>query len=84
MAIADQAAGKRLGFLNDRLYELLGDKHSGLVDVTSGNNTFAGVQGFDAAPGYDLASGLGTLDAALLVKSLVENNGQNQGGPQMT
>ena len=84
VAIADQAAGKRLGFLNDRLYELLGNRHTGLVDVTSGNNTFAGVQGFEAGPGYDLASGLGTLDGTLLVKSLAEKGGNSQDGSQMT
>jgi len=84
VALADQAAGHRLGFLNQRLYEL-GRVHApGIVDVTVGNNTdtFCAsacgtaqeqdvtVQGFDAAPGYDLASGLGTLDAARFVPEL--------------
>ena len=42
----------------------------GLVDVTDGNNSFGGVTGFRAVPGYDLASGLGTLDAAQFVPAL--------------
>lgn len=52
---------------------------TGLVDVTQGNNTFTfensdgntyTVQGFNATRGYDLASGLGTLDAARFVPAL--------------
>ncbi len=59
VAIADQAVGHPLGDLNPLLHS-----HSsfpGIVDVTKGNNSFAGVTGFDAGPGYDLASGLGTI-----------------------
>jgi subtilase family serine protease len=93
VAIADQAAGKRLGFLNDRLYNLLGRKHSGLVDVTAGDNTFSfctacgtpqevvtTVPGYAAAPGYDMATGLGTIDGTLLVKSLVGEDSSNEQG----
>jgi len=40
------------------------------VDVTSGNNSFGGVTGFDAGTGYDLASGWGTIDAAKFVPAL--------------
>jgi hypothetical protein len=40
------------------------------VDITAGNNSFAGVTGYDAGPGYDLASGLGTIDAATFVPAL--------------
>jgi len=79
VAMADQAAGRRLGRLGPALYEL--GKRS-FVDITQGNNTFGPftnsdgntytVIGYDAAPGYDLASGLGTLDAARLVRALVE------------
>jgi subtilase family serine protease len=82
VAMADQAAGRRLGQLGPRLYEL--SKHS-LVDVTRGNNTFGPftnsdgntytVIGYDAGPGYDLASGLGTVDAAKFVRALAEGDG---------
>jgi hypothetical protein len=43
---------------------------NGLVDVTDGNNSFAGVTGYNAGPGYDLASGVGTVDAARFVPAL--------------
>ena len=43
---------------------------TGLVDVTSGDNSFAGVTGFPAGPGYDLSSGWGTIDAATFVPAL--------------
>ncbi|HLJ02484.1 MAG TPA: S53 family peptidase [Solirubrobacteraceae bacterium] len=79
VAIADQAAGRRLGELNAALYGL-GARHApGLVDVTRGDNTTsftnsAGqhitVPGYRARRGYDLASGLGTIDAARLVAEL--------------
>jgi hypothetical protein len=49
-----------------------------IVDVTKGNNTVTfpqggtnhTVKGFDALPGYDLASGVGTVDAAKFVPEL--------------
>jgi subtilase family serine protease len=69
VAMADQVAGHRIGQLNPLLYQLE-EGHGGLVDVTSGNNTFGGVEGFNAGPGYDLASGLGTVDAAQFVPAL--------------
>jgi subtilase family serine protease len=79
VAMADQAAGRRLGRLGPALYEL--GKRS-FVDITQGNNTFGPfvnsdgntytVVGYSAGPGYDLASGLGTLDAARFVRALVE------------
>jgi subtilase family serine protease len=70
VAIADQAAGHDLGDLNPLLYSLAGQANSGIVDVTKGNNSFAGVPGFQAKHGYDMASGLGTVDAYKLVHAL--------------
>jgi subtilase family serine protease len=86
VAIADQAAGHRLGWLNPRLYRL---GASGLLDVTTGGNAFTycesacgspsevdhTVAGFQAQPGYDLASGLGTVDATRLVHALADDAG---------
>ena len=77
VAMADQLADRRLGKLGERLYDL----HSrGIVDITQGNNSFGPftnsdgntytVQGYNAGPGYDLASGLGTIDGARLVRAL--------------
>ena len=75
VALADQVARHRLGLLNPGLYFLgtlsqHGNDSTGIVDVTSGNNSFAGVTGFDAGTGYDLASGWGTVDAAKFVPAL--------------
>jgi subtilase family serine protease len=78
VAMADQVAGKRLGQLGGSLYEL--GKRSGTVDITQGNNSFGPftnsdgktytVVGYTAGPGYDLASGLGTINAAKFVRAL--------------
>ncbi len=78
IALANQARGEPVGYLNPLLYKL--GKHSaqsGIVDITSGNNTFTfcsanctTVPGYSARPGYDLASGWGTVDAAAFVRAL--------------
>jgi len=75
VALADQQAGRRLGDLNAALYLLgAGSTHThlptGLVDVTSGDNSFEGVTGFPATPGYDLSTGWGTIDAGKFVPAL--------------
>jgi subtilase family serine protease len=78
VAIADQYAGRRLGLINPAIYAMAHAGAPGIVDVTRGNNTVSFKQdgrwykvvGFDASPGYDLASGLGTVDAALFVPEL--------------
>ncbi len=75
VALADQLAGHRLGWINPDLYALgaLSTHTSlptGIVDVTTGNNTFGGVTGYDATPGYDLASGWGTINAYKFVHAL--------------
>jgi subtilase family serine protease len=80
-AIADQAAGRPLGLLNSYLYSAyqLPD-HGGLVPVTSGNTTTvqssdgtsSTVPGYEASAGYNLATGLGTVDAAVMVRSVAQ------------
>ena len=75
VALADQYAHHRLGLINPALYTLgalsrAGVPGTGIVDVTSGDNSFAGVTGYPATRGYDLASGWGTIDAAKLVPAL--------------
>jgi subtilase family serine protease len=79
IAIADQWAGHGLGLINPALYEMAANGDPGIVDVTSGTNTVTfpqggsthTVNGFPAGPGYDLSSGLGTVNAALFVPELV-------------
>jgi subtilase family serine protease len=77
VALASQQAGHPLGHINQALYtlgaesRLKGDQlKTGILDVTTGNNTFGDVSGYTAAPGYDLASGWGTIDAARFVPAL--------------
>jgi subtilase family serine protease len=74
IALADQLAGHRLGWINPGLYTLGAlSQHGlpdGIVDVTTGNNSFGGVTGYSAVRGYDLASGWGTIDAYTFVHAL--------------
>lgn len=79
VAIADQAAGHRLGRLGGALYALGAQRAPGLIDITRGDNAITlaqssgrrlHVSGYRAGRGYDLASGLGTVDAAQLVAEL--------------
>jgi subtilase family serine protease len=80
VALADQVAGHPLGLLNPTLYALLATRAPGLVDVTAGDNTVsfhqgtAGdqhtVAGYQAVQGYNLVTGVGTVDASELVYEL--------------
>ena len=73
LAIAVQKTGAPLGNANPVLYSLATEQSSGgasvFHDITTGNNTVPGVAGFTAGPGYDLATGLGSVDASLLVNN---------------
>jgi subtilase family serine protease len=91
VAIADQFAGRRLGLVNPALYDLYRLHAPGIVDVTRGGNTVSfpvtgglfTVRGYSARPGYDLVTGLGTVDAAKLVPGLawVSRSGRLPGAP---
>jgi subtilase family serine protease len=78
VALAAQVAGHPLGPVNPALYRLAAAHARGIVDVTTGNNTVSftqggqrrTVRGFTAVRGYDLASGVGTVDAAYFVGEL--------------
>ncbi|MGH3167061.1 MAG: S53 family peptidase, partial [Trebonia sp.] len=80
VAIADQYAHARLGLINPALYQLERQHAPGIVDVTQGDNTVSftldgspvTVEGFPAQPGYDLVTGVGTVDAARFVPELAE------------
>lgn len=69
IAVANQLAGRPLGFLNPKLYRLRG---RGFHDVTTGNNGANGVPGYNAASGWDPATGWGTPDASTLLPRLVQ------------
>jgi subtilase family serine protease len=79
-ALADQAAGHRLGFLNPTLYVIgvaVTNYNFAFHDITSGNNAWdvTGVPGYSAAPGWDPATGLGSPRAANLINLLSQGRG---------
>lgn len=75
VALTAQFAGHRLGNINAALYRLKGKSNNGVVDVTTGDISFGGVTGPAAGPGYDLASGWGTVNAASFVPKLAAKVG---------
>ena len=78
VALADQVAGHPLGLINPRLYQLSAQHAPGIADVVTGSSTVSFrqggklhvVPGFRAVRGYDLASGVGTVNAPLFVHEL--------------
>jgi len=76
LALGAQLNHGAVGPVNKLLYELgpLGAK-AGIADVVSGNNSFqngtVNVPGFSAAPGFDVASGWGTIDASRFLPALL-------------
>ncbi|MFC5184908.1 S53 family peptidase [Actinomadura harenae] len=84
LALASQLNHGPLGPINPALYALgRSGAKAGIEDVVSGDNTLHAsngtvIPGFSAAPGFDRASGWGTLDAATFVPSLVRQ--VQQGG----
>jgi subtilase family serine protease len=80
VALADQVAGRPLGLINPALYQLAARQATGIVDVTPGNNTVSfdqgssqkqvTVKGYPAGKGYDLVTGVGTVNARQLVYEL--------------
>jgi subtilase family serine protease/transposase-like protein len=69
IALANQLYGKPLGFIQPALYGMNGEY---LNDITVGNNTFAGVTGYEAQPGYDLVTGWGTPVANRFIPALIQ------------
>jgi len=72
MALVVEHAGAAQGNANPVFYALANQQLSGggaaaFHDVSSGNNSVPGVSGFNAATGYDEASGLGSVDASVLL-----------------
>ena len=71
MALVNQKANARQGLANSVLYPLAAKQAAGgaavFHDITTGNNSVPGVTGFSATAGYDRATGLGSVDANLLV-----------------
>jgi subtilase family serine protease len=77
IALADQVAGHPLGLVNPALYALAARHAPGIVPVASGNNTvsFSGgtVHGYSVRHGYNLVTGLGTVNGQNLVPELARS-----------
>ncbi len=63
VADAAQLAGRRLGVLNPALYRLHGPA-DGVLDVTQGTTSTPAMAGYRARRGYDLPTGVGTVEDA--------------------
>jgi subtilase family serine protease len=76
IALADQYAGRHLGFVNPAIYQIATSPsyHQAFHDITEGNNTVqfppATITGYQAAPGWDPVTGLGSPDAQVFIPLL--------------
>jgi subtilase family serine protease len=81
---AYQHHGHALGLINPAIYQMEARHDRGIEDITEGNNsyrflrcnrrrcTFYTVKGFSAGPGYDLVTGVGTVNARYFVPELAK------------
>jgi subtilase family serine protease len=77
-SILDQMAGHDVGFIHQGLYLLAADRHryhTSFHDITVGDNTFHGasvtIPGYNAGPGWDPTTGLGSPNGEELVENLM-------------
>jgi len=76
IALADQYAGRHLGFVNPAIYQIArGPRyHQAFHDITTGTNTVhfppATVAGYQAGPGWDPVTGWGSPNAQVLIPLL--------------
>lgn len=79
VALADQYAGRQLGFINPAIYRIgrSGAYRSAFHDITEGDNTVqlgpVTVQGYDTAAGWDPVTGWGSPDARVLIPLLARD-----------
>ena len=87
VALANEVRGKRglppLGLATPQLWQLARERSSyrkDFHDITVGSNALggpgSGLPGFNAGPGYDFATGLGTPQVSRLLKDLSERDGR--------
>ncbi|HZQ48598.1 MAG TPA: PKD domain-containing protein, partial [Verrucomicrobiae bacterium] len=74
MALIVQKTGQRQGNCDPNFYRLARNQYLNLGpvifhDITVGNNNVRNTAGYNAAPGYDMASGLGSVDVTALVNN---------------
>jgi subtilase family serine protease len=74
IAIADQIAGRSLGYINPALYQIANNpaKYANdFFDVTVNCNQTSAIPGYCASAGWDAVTGLGTPNAANLIPDLI-------------
>jgi subtilase family serine protease len=82
IALADQDAGRHLGFVNPALYRIgrSTQYHQAFHDVTTGSNTVElparTIVGYAAAPGWDPLTGWGSPNAQALIPLLTRYAGR--------
>jgi hypothetical protein len=84
LALATQLRGADLGTVNPAIYAIgpRGAK-AGIIDVPAGYTDSAyGVTGFSTGPGYDIASGWGTIYAPAFVPALIAQIDRQHGPDQ--
>jgi hypothetical protein len=82
MALVVQRTGERQGNPNPVFYKLFNAQYRGrgpavFHDVAAGDNSVPGTRGWPAAAGYDLATGLGSVDASALAQAWTGGYGIN-------
>ena len=76
IALADQYAGRHLGFINPAINQIARSPHyhQAFHDITTGNNTVqfppTTITGYQAAPGWDPVTGWGSPNAQVLIPLL--------------
>jgi hypothetical protein len=82
LALVVQRTGERQGNPGPALYALGAAQYRGagpavFHDITEGNNNVPGVKGWSCTRGYDLATGLGSVDGDALVTAWTAGVGRN-------
>lgn len=74
IADGNQLAGHPLGFINESLYQIgnSSDYAESYHDVTVGNNSNAGITGYNATPGWDPVTGWGSPKATTLLMEIIQ------------
>ncbi len=74
IAIADQMAGRRLGYINPALYSIAlnpAKYAADFFDETTNCNQLTSIPGYCASQGWDAVTGLGSPNAAKLIPDLI-------------
>jgi hypothetical protein len=80
-----KAGGFNIGFVNPLLYQIASSSTyaNDFHDITTGNNAFNGATAYPATAAYDMATGLGSFNAANLAADLVNLTVNAPGGKRL-